>query len=113
MFSARHSRHRATKSGCGRAALGVAVVLSLGAPTTGCGGTGQPSADDFERTVVESTAGSQVGADVAKSYARCLYRETDGRVEVLVEHLEDGDYRPVGPEAEALVACSDKLNAGD
>jgi hypothetical protein len=54
-----------------------------------------------------------VGADVAKSYARCLYRETDGRVEVLVEHLEDGDYRPVGPEAEALAACSDKLNAGD
>ena len=37
---------------------------------------------------MESTAGSQVGADVAKSYARCLYRETDGRVEVLVEHLE-------------------------
>ncbi len=91
----------------------MALTLSLTAFSTGCGGTGQPSADEFERTVVESTAGSQVGADVAKSYARCLYRETGGHVEVLVEHLEDGDYRPVGPEAKALAACSDKLNAGD
>ena len=74
-------------------------------------GSGEPTTLPPGGPGYESGCGD--ARDVAKSYARCLYRETDGRVEVLVEHLEDGDYRPVGPEAEALAACSDKLNAGD
>lgn len=76
---------------------------------TGCGGSDQQTAEDFERIMVESEASVILGPDVAADYAQCLYREIDGKVDVLLEHLDDAAYQPEGPEAAAVAACSDVL----
>ncbi|MEZ5371794.1 MAG: hypothetical protein R2704_03465 [Microthrixaceae bacterium] len=89
------------------------VVLGLTLGVAGCGGSDQRTVEDFERIVIESEASNVLGPEVAGSYARCLYRETDGRVEVLIEHLDDPDYQPEGPEADAVAACSNELIDAD
>lgn len=90
-------------------ALATAFVA---VPVVACGSSDGLSQDDFETVITESRIGTDVGASTARSYAECLFRETDGEVTDLVDHIDDDAYQPAGVTAAALTACSDVLFDG-
>ena len=88
------------------------LALAIG-PIVACSSSGDLSQSDFETVITESRIGAETGEAVARDYAGCLYRETGGEVDELVDHVDDTAYQPTGATAEAVAACSDVLiNAG-
>lgn len=87
-------------------AIVAAIAITL---TVACGSSGDLSQSDFEAVITDSRIGTEVGAEVARNYAACLYRETGGEVSEIVDHVDDDAYQPTGTDADALAACSDVL----